>query len=102
MPEFADLNRTLVDTAYVTIGWSLLGFQRAQVRRRELGHQLEELARAVDMAVAPLRVDLNRRVDGLEDRLPDQARLAVRSLREVAKLPEQLLRAQPSHPSTES
>jgi hypothetical protein len=40
-----DINRTLTDAAYIAIGFGLLGFQRAQVRRRQLIRQLEEAAR---------------------------------------------------------
>ncbi|HEY2429160.1 MAG TPA: hypothetical protein VGI06_09540, partial [Acidimicrobiales bacterium] len=33
---------TIKDAAYVTIGFGVLGFQKAQVRRHELAKQLEE------------------------------------------------------------
>jgi hypothetical protein len=35
-----DLRKTLTDTAYVTIGLGVLGFQQAQVRRRDLQQRL--------------------------------------------------------------
>lgn len=91
MADF-DVNKALADAAYVTVGFGLLGFQRAQVRRHELTKQLEALARTVDEAVGPVRSDLDRRVDQLEERLGDQGRLAVQSLRAAAQVPEQLLR----------
>jgi hypothetical protein len=43
--EQSDFNRALTDVAYTAIGFGLLGFQRAQVRRRELTRQFEQLVR---------------------------------------------------------
>ena len=40
-----DLRKLATDAAYVTVGLSVLGFQRAQVRRRELQQQVEAAAR---------------------------------------------------------
>ena len=37
-----DLRKTLTDTAYVTVGLGVLGFQQAQVRRRELQQRLAD------------------------------------------------------------
>lgn len=90
--DASDINRTLTDAAYVTVGFGLLGFQRAQVRRHELTRQIEALARSLDQTVGPVRVDLDHQLDHLEERLPDQARAAVRSLRTAASISEQLLR----------
>jgi hypothetical protein len=92
VPDLADVNEVLADAAYVTIGFGLLGFQRAQVRRVELTRQLSRVARQVDEAVTPVVSGLDRRVEDLSDRLPDQARDAVRSLRSAARVSEQLLR----------
>lgn len=39
-----DLPRSLRDAAYVLVGLGVLGFQRAQVARRELTRQLPDLA----------------------------------------------------------
>jgi hypothetical protein len=36
-----DLRRIATDAAYVAVGLGVLGFQRVQVRRRELQQQLE-------------------------------------------------------------
>jgi hypothetical protein len=36
-----DLRRIATDAAYVAVGLGVLGFQRAQVRRRELRQQVE-------------------------------------------------------------
>jgi len=43
--EGLDINRALTDAAYIAVGFGLLGFQRAQVRRRQLVRQLETAAR---------------------------------------------------------
>jgi hypothetical protein len=37
-----DVRKTLSDTAYVTIGLGVLGFQQTQVRRRELQQRLAD------------------------------------------------------------
>lgn len=42
MPEVTDLNKIVEDSAYAAIGFGVLGFQKAQVRRRELIEQLNE------------------------------------------------------------
>ena len=43
MPDLRmpDLRRIATDAAYVTVGLTVLGFQRVQVRRRELRQQVE-------------------------------------------------------------
>ncbi len=48
------------DAAYVTVGFAVLAFQQAQVRRRELERQLAELGDIVD-----------EHGDDLEGRLPE-------------------------------
>lgn len=45
MPEVTDVERFVKDSAYAAIGFGVLSFQRAQVRRRELLEQLGELSR---------------------------------------------------------
>ncbi len=37
----SDITKTVKDAAYVAVGFGVLAFQRAQVRRRELEQQLE-------------------------------------------------------------
>lgn len=39
----AEVGRVAQDVAYVAVGLGVLGFQRVQVHRRDLGRQLEEL-----------------------------------------------------------
>ena len=43
MPEVTDVERIVKDSAYAAIGFGVLSFQRAQVRRRQLIEQLGEL-----------------------------------------------------------
>lgn len=59
----ATVTKTLKDAAYVTVGLGVLGIQQAQVRRRELRHQVER-------GVAATRGQLGQ----LGERVPDQAR----------------------------
>ena len=90
------LNETLKDAAYVTIGFGVLSFQRAQVRRHELTKQLkpqlEDLVTNVDDALQPIRQELEQRLDQVEDHLSGQAREAVRTARALARETEYQLR----------
>jgi ElaB/YqjD/DUF883 family membrane-anchored ribosome-binding protein len=92
----SSLNDTLKDAAFVTIGFGVLGFQRAQVRRHELTKQLkpqiEDLVTNVDGALQPVRQELEQRLDQVEDRLSGQALEAVRTARAVVRETEYQLR----------
>jgi hypothetical protein len=81
-----DIRKTLTDAGYVTVGLGVLGFQQAQVRRRELQQRLGNTggclnARAVD---GKTRLDTLQKtvgektqgLRGLRDRLETQARSA--------------------------
>jgi len=63
-----DVTQTLKDSAYVAVGFSVLGFQRAQVARRELTSELEG------------------RLDDVEQRLPDHVKAVVASARQAAEI----------------
>ena len=80
-----ELAAALRDAAYVLVGFGVLAFQRAQVRRREL----QRWAKDVEQRVDPLLDDLEERVDplldDLETRLPDKASDMVRQLRQTAR-----------------
>lgn len=80
-----ELAAAVRDAAYVVVGFGVLGFQRAQVRRREL----QRWAKDVEQRVDPLLDDLEERVDplldDLESRLPDKASDVVRQLRQTAR-----------------
>lgn len=99
----ADLTKTLKDAAYITIGFGVLAFQKAQVRRREFEAQLATQASAVKAQTAGLRDELTKIVkdvearfepvvdqiesslDQLEERLPTQAKDAFKQARTAAK-----------------
>jgi hypothetical protein len=48
----ADVQKTLKDALYVTVGLGVIGFQKAQVRRRELTKQVESQLTSVQGQVA--------------------------------------------------
>jgi len=101
---------TVRDAAYVTVGFGVIGFQRAQVRRHELTKALEgqvrtvedqvaggrkamaELAGHVDTYVKPVRVQLETQLDGVESALPPRARDLVRQVRSAAQHTEETVR----------
>jgi hypothetical protein len=90
------VTETLKDIAYIVVGFGILGFQRVQVRRHELakqlGPQLEDLVTNVDEAFQPVRIELDQRLDRVEERLSGQARDVVRTARALAKETEQQMR----------
>ena len=109
------LTQTVKDSAYVAVGLGVLGFQRAQVARRELAStvaadsgklqaqvraqvedvtcaveaQLSEvkvqLAKAVDQ-LEPVAKELEGRLDEVEERLPEQVKAVVASARQMAEI----------------
>ena len=103
----ADITKTLKDAAYVAVGFAVLSYQRAQVRRREIGAQLltqrkeletqmtsyrKQMTRiAADLQdrMEPVLDDIERRFDPLldemEGRLPEQAKGLVHQARTAAR-----------------
>jgi hypothetical protein len=81
-----DLRKTLTDAGYVTVGLGVLGYQRAQVGRRELQAKLGSTggclnARAVDgkARLDTLQQSVGEKtlgLRGLRDRIETQARSA--------------------------
>ncbi len=84
-----DVTQTLKDSAYVAVGLSVLGFQRAQVARRELAStvgvdrdrleaslkaQVEDLASALDAQLIEVRTQVQKAVANLEDALEPVAK----------------------------
>jgi len=106
----ADIVTSAKDAAYTAIGFGVLGFQRLQVRRQDLLRQLRDqrvdpdlsvegarrqlsvLVRSVDEAIAPVRSNVEQRLDSLEGRLAGQAKEVVRSARSLVRQTEQQLR----------
>jgi hypothetical protein len=72
----ADINfdrvaKALESPAYVAVGFGVLAFQRAQVRRRELQRQIGQLAQTVNESLAPSYAGVS---ESLVDSLPKEAR----------------------------
>lgn len=96
--QFSDATKAVEDAAYVTIGFGVLAYQRAQVRRRELAAQLRkqgidvrkqledmELGSRLSKLAERLEARIDPVVDSVTDRLPAPARTAFAQAREVAK-----------------
>jgi exonuclease VII small subunit len=104
------LAAALRDAAYITIGFGVLTFQQAQVRRRELVATLsnrfgasktqiddllasfEQRLAAFDKQVEAMEAQLDKAIAGLEQRLPDQAAALVGQAHDVAKLARRQVR----------
>jgi chromosome segregation ATPase len=109
-----DVTQVLKDAAYVTIGASVLAFQRAQVSRQEIQKRLgqldvdprasferlsesvedrvklveerfEGLQEQVEAAVATFEANLERYLDDVQGRLPEQAGEVLAQARTAAK-----------------
>lgn len=105
--KLADLDDKLVaalrDAAYITIGFGVLAFQQAQVRRREIVQaladrfgtsrtQMDEVLANMEAQISKLdeRFDaidgkLDAAVEKFEERLPDQAAALVGQAHDLAK-----------------
>ena len=92
----SDLTKTLKDAAYVAVGFGVIAFQKAQVRRRELEKQFnvsteqvrEQLAKVAAEAegrIEPVVEAVEASLDQLEERLPEQAREVFKQVRTTAK-----------------
>ncbi len=69
-----DLRKTAADAAYIAVGAGVLGFQQAQVRRREAGDRIATLAKDTQQFVAD-------RADALKGRVADGTSGATDSIR---------------------
>lgn len=75
-----DAAARLRESLYTAVGFGVLGFQQAQVRRRQLQRELSKLVAEVDERVEPVLDDLEARLSDEVRPLVAQARSAVRSL----------------------
>jgi len=109
-----NISQTMKDTAYVAVGLGVLGFQRAQVARRELTStlnadtgklqaqvraQVEDVTGAVEAQVSEVKTQLAKaitslepmakqiegRLDEVEELLPEQVKTVVATARQVAE-----------------
>ena len=85
----ADVNKTLKDAAYVTVGLGVLAVQKAQVGRREptsrveaqlneTSEQVQKIAKRVEARVQPV-------LGQLEGALPETAKDLVKQARDAAR-----------------
>ena len=99
-----DLTKTLKDAAYVVVGFGVLAFQKAQVRRVELEKQLgvstesfraqlTKVAADAEKNIEPVVEAVEASLDQLEERLPEQAREVFKQARTTAKDAGEQLRA---------
>jgi predicted secreted protein len=86
----ADVVSQARDAAYTAIGFGVLAYQRLQVRRRELTREVggkegvARLVHKVEETVDPV-------LDGVERRLPQQARSVLHQARTAGKTIERVL-----------
>jgi len=72
-----DAASQLRDSLYTAVGFAVLGFQQAQLRRRDLQRDLARLAVEVDEKVDPL-------LDDIVARLPEDLRPLAAQVRAVS------------------
>jgi len=61
-----DLTKVAQDAAYVAIGLGIMGFQQAQVRRREMLQQIERQRSMVETPLGDARQDFARTVKEID------------------------------------
>jgi ElaB/YqjD/DUF883 family membrane-anchored ribosome-binding protein len=110
-PDLAtDLAKFFKDAGHAAIGFGVIGWNKVQVRRRELMEELssqrhqveghldgarEQVAAAIrnlDARLEPVRHDLDNRLDKVGERLPEPVRDVVRSARRLARETEHHVR----------
>jgi hypothetical protein len=57
-----DLRKTAADAAYIAVGAGVLGFQQAQVRRKEAGERLSTIAKDAQSVVETQAASIRSRV----------------------------------------
>lgn len=68
-----DIRKTATDAAYITVGVGVLGYQQAQVRRRELTKALGSSVDEVRSRIEPLVEPLVEHVQSLPDQVREVA-----------------------------
>ncbi len=105
-----ELTKALKDAANAIVGFGVMGWNKTQVRRRELMKDLniqrhavetqldgakEQLATAIrhlDARIEPVRHDLDVQLDKVSEKLPEQVKSIVASARKVARDTEHQVR----------
>ena len=105
-----DIVQAIKDAAHAVVGFGLMGWNKAQVSRRDLmkdlgaqRHQVENqldgakeqiatAIRTLDAKIEPVRHDIESQLDKVAERLPGQVRDVVASARKVARDTEHQLR----------
>jgi DNA anti-recombination protein RmuC len=105
-----DIAQALTDAAHTVIGFGVIGWNKTQVRRRELlkelnaqRHQVEtqldgakeQLAIAIrhfDARIEPVRQDIDGQLDKVSERLPEQVREVLESARKILRETEHQVR----------
>jgi hypothetical protein len=68
-PMAVDVRKTLQDAAYITVGFGVLAFQKAQVNRREARARVEKNVERVKSQVEGLAGQVKSRVEPLTEQL---------------------------------
>ena len=92
VPGMEDAAVLLRESLYTVVGFGVLGFQQAQVRRRQLQRELSRLAADLDERVDPV-------LDSFEAGLSEDVRPLVAGARSALRTAQQTLLG-PSRPST--
>jgi hypothetical protein len=91
------LSSTAKDVLYVGVGMGILGFQKLQVRRRELakasGGRYSGPATLIDHTIEAVELQLDRVIDEVEALLPARAGAAVAQAHGVARSTRNHLRS---------
>ena len=66
-----DITKTAKDAAYVAIGLGVMGFQRAQVRRRELVDLAKQQLPSIEAPLTAARAELHRRASDIDGRVTE-------------------------------
>ncbi len=102
--SFEDIQKTLRDSFYVTVGLGVIAFQKAQVQRAELRKQVEagvtdletaltDSFKTVEERLEAVEERIDAVLDDVEARLPEQARTTLSQARGAAKDARTQLRA---------
>ncbi len=92
------------DALYVTVGLGVIGFQKAQVQRRELrgrlkgqlddaGKRVEGRLKTIEERLEGIETLVDTVLDRVEERLPEQARAASQQARTAARATRSQVRA---------